>query len=74
MFGWNHDSMDMNQSKLREWVMDRKAWCVEAHWVAKSRIHDSATKGQQQSLATSITEALKSLKQQDHYTHRHTDT
>ena len=30
------DSMDMSLSKLREWVMDRKAWSAEIHGVAKS--------------------------------------
>ena len=31
------DSMDLNLSKLQELVMDRKAWCVVAHEVTKSR-------------------------------------
>ena len=30
------DSMDVSLSELREMVMDREAWCVGIHGVAKS--------------------------------------
>ena len=35
------DSMDMGLSELRELVMDREAWCVTVHVVAKSRTRPS---------------------------------
>ena len=31
-----NDSMDVNLSELREWVMDREAWRAAIHGVAKS--------------------------------------
>ena len=34
---WVTDSMGLSVSKLREFVMDREAWCAVIHGVAKSR-------------------------------------
>ena len=36
MVRWDHRLMDMNLSKLKELVMDRKAWHAAIHGVTKS--------------------------------------
>ena len=31
------DTMDVSLSELREWVMDREAWCAVIHGIARSQ-------------------------------------
>ena len=38
MVGWHHRLDGHELSKLREFVIDRKAWRATVHGVAKSRI------------------------------------
>ena len=35
--GWHHWSMDMSLCKLRQFVMNSKAWCTTVHEVAESQ-------------------------------------
>ena len=38
MVGWHHRlDTDMSLGELREFVMDREAWCAVVHGVTKSR-------------------------------------
>ena len=37
MVGWHHVSMHMSLGRLRQLVLDREAWHVAAHGVAKSQ-------------------------------------
>ena len=48
MFGWHHQSMEINLSKLQEMMKDREAWHALVHGVAKSptRLSDYTELGQ----------------------------
>ena len=35
------NSMDVSQSELQDFVVDREAWCAAIHWVAKRQTRPS---------------------------------